>query len=357
MLRKKTVCYLASAKSIHTKRWATHFSRLGYDVHVVSLDNDSIPDVRVHFLPPPVSFKPLALLLTLPKIKRILRKIRPRILHAHYATSYGVLGALTGFRPLIITAWGSDVLILPRKSRMIRRVLLWSFRKATLITSMAGHMTATLRDLGVDGQKIITLPFGVDTAVFHPGLRAEAEDIDIICTRPCEPVYNVELLIRSLPQIVARYPRLRCVFIGGGLQEQNLMALAKELGLEAHIQWVGRVSLPDVAKWLGRAKVFVSPSLSDGNNISLNEAMACGCFPVCTDIPANQEWLKEGDNGYLVTVDKPEVLADRVCRALADPKFRTRSAAKNWQIISERGDWNKHMAIMNEFYVKLMTGT
>jgi glycosyltransferase involved in cell wall biosynthesis len=323
---------------------------------VVSFDKGDIPGVEVHHVPPPVSFKPLGLPLTLPRVKRILRTIRPDILHAHYATSYGLIGALTGFKPLIITAWGTDVLIMPQKSRMFREILLWSLGKANLITSMAAHMTAVLKGLGVDDKKIVTLPFGVDTAVFHPGLHAREEDIDIICTRPCESLYNVELLIRSLPLIAARYPRLRCVLIGGGSQEQNLKALAKELGLEAHIQWVGQVSLPDVAKWLGHAKVFVSPSLSDGNNISLNEAMACGCFPVCTDIPANREWLEDGQNGYLVPVDRPEVLAECVCLALAAPDFRRRCAETNWRIVENRADWNKHMATMEGFYLEMMDG-
>ena len=356
MIPPRTVCYLANARSIHTQRWATHFSKRGYDVHVVSFDKGEIPGVEVHHVPLPVPFKPLGIPLTLPGVKRILRTIRPDILHAHYATSYGLLGALTGFKPLIITAWGTDVLIMPRKSRLIRGILLWSLGKANLVTSMAAHMTAVLKGLGVDDKKIVMLPFGVDTSVFHPGLRAREEDIDIICTRPCESLYNVELLIRSLPRIVVRYPRLRCVLIGGGSQEPKLRALAADLGIEAHIHWAGHVSLPEVAKWLGRAKVFVSPSLSDGNNISLNEAMACGCFPVCTDIPANREWLEDGQNGYLVPVDQPEVLAERVCLALAAPEFRRCCAETNWRIVERRADWNKHMATMEGIYLEMTAG-
>jgi len=356
MIPPKTVCYLANARSIHTQRWTAHFSRRGYCVHVMSFDKGDIPGVEVHHVPPPFSFKPVGFLLTLPKVKRILRTIRPDILHAHYATSYGLIGALTGFKPLIVTAWGTDVLIMPQKSRLFRGILLWSLGKADLITSMAAHMTAVLKGLGVDDKKIVTLPFGVDTAVFHPGLRAREEDIDIICTRPCESLYNVDLLIRSLPLIAARYPQLRCVLIGGGSQEPKLRALAEDLGMTVHIHWTGHVSLPDVAKWLGRAKVFVSPSLSDGNNISLNEAMACGCFPVCTDIPANREWLEDGQNGYLVPVDQPEVLAERVCLALGALDFRRRCAETNWRIVENRADWNKHMATMEGFYLNMMDG-
>jgi glycosyltransferase involved in cell wall biosynthesis len=165
---------------------------------------------------------------------------------------------------------------------------------------------------------------------------------------------NIELLLQSLPSISARYPRLRCALIGGGSREQKLKRMAKELGINTHIIWVGQVLLPDVAKWLGRAKVFVSPSISDGNNISLNEAMACGCFPVCTDIPANQEWLREGENGYLVPINRPDILAQRIIHALEVPEFRRQCASKNWRIIEDRADWNKNMLTMDRVYRKLL---
>jgi len=350
-----TICYLANALSIHTQRWATHFAERCYNVHVISFHPGDIPGVQVHCVSPLVSIKPVGYLLTLPKVKLLLRQIRPDILHAHYATSYGLLGALTGYHPFVITAWGTDVLIAPKQSKFLRVMVLFALRRADLVTSMAHHMTRTLIELGIPKETIFTLPFGVDTTIFHPGLRTqEREDIDIVCTRPFEPIYNVELLIRALPQIVTVKPKVRCALVGDGHLRPKLETLARELGVEHNITWAGWVPLPDVAQWLSRAKVFITPALSDGNNISLNEAMTCGCLPIGSDIPANREWLVDGENGFIVPSDRPGVLAQRILEALNSEELRQRAAERNWQIVQERANWHKNIAGMEQYYQRLI---
>ncbi len=167
------ICYLANAASIHTHRWATHFSKLGHDVTVVSLTDASIPGVNVRWMgiDPNVRGR-IAYLLCLPRLRRTLRELKPDIVHAHYAGGYGLAAALAGYHPLVLTAWGSDVLILPQSSRSMRWLVKFALRRADLVTSMARHMTVAIGGLGVSGERLITLPFGVDTSIFHPGGRS-----------------------------------------------------------------------------------------------------------------------------------------------------------------------------------------
>jgi len=102
----------------------------------------------------------------LPRIRRLVKRISPDVLHSHYAISYGVLGALTGFRPHVIGAWGSDILITPGASKLRWAVLVRALRRADLITSLSGQITRVLIERGVPGEKIETIPFGVDTQLF-----------------------------------------------------------------------------------------------------------------------------------------------------------------------------------------------
>jgi len=351
-----TICYLANALSIHTQRWAIHFANRGYDIHVISFRPGAIPGVQVHSVPPPVPIKQIGYLLVLPQINRLLKHIRPDILHAHYATSYGLLGALSRYRPLVITAWGSDVLIAPKRSKLSRAAVLFALQRADLVTSMAHHMTRTLVELGVPQNKIVTLPFGVDTTIFHSRLSAqEQRRIDIVCTRNFRPVYNVELVIRALSQVAVSYPGVRCVLVGDGPLRSKLEKLGCKLGVKSNIGWEGQVSPPKVAWWLSQSKVFVTPAFSDGNNVSLNEAMACGCFPIGSDIPANREWLVDGENGFLVPPDRPDVLAQRILQALESNDLRLRAAERNWQIVQERADWHKNMTGMEQYYQWLVS--
>lgn len=351
------ICYFANAASIHTQRWATHFSKRGHDVTVVSLTKAVIPGVSVRCIGlDPNARGRVAYLLCLPRLRRALRELKPDIMHAHYAGGYGLAAALAGYRPLALTAWGSDVLILPNSSRLLRWLVKLALRRADLVTSMAPHMTAVIRRLGVAEDRLITLPFGVDTAIFHPGGRASDSDAPplIVSTRHLEPLYNVGLLIEALPRIAAAFPTVKVMVLGDGSERERLQDRARDLKVALRVVFLGRKRPEEVARRLSRADVFVSTSLSDGNNISLNEAMACGAFPVATDIPANREWIRHGENGFLTGLHDSRTLANLVIEALERSSLRRTAAESNWNIVQQRGSWASAMEVMEMQYRRLI---
>jgi L-malate glycosyltransferase len=352
------ICYLANAASIHTQRWASHFVRRGHEVTVVSLTNAEIPGVDVRWIgPDPNARGRIAYLLAVPRLRRLLRELKPDVVHAHYAGGYGLTAALCGFRPLILTAWGSDVLILPRASRLMRRLVQFALRRADLVTSMADHMTAAIRGLGVAEGHVLTLPFGVDTSMFHPGAGAAqvtGPAFTIVSTRHLEPLYNVGLLIEALPTIVESIPHARAILIGEGSERARLEDRVRELKLERRVVFLGRKRPAEIAEYLSDADLFVSTSLSDGNNISLNEAMACGAFPIATDIPANREWIRHGENGFLTDLHDSRTLAALAIQAFERAALRAQAAQTNWEIIQRRGSWAVSMATIEAHYRNLI---
>jgi L-malate glycosyltransferase len=354
------ICYLANAASIHTQRWASHFARGGHEVTVASLTNATIDGVDVHWIGPDPNVRGrIAYLLAVPRLRRLLREIKPDVLHAHYAGGYGLTAALSGFHPLALTAWGSDVLILPRVSRLMRWLVQMALRRAQLVTSMADHMTAAIRGLGVPAERVLTLPFGVDTSLFHPRRAQFSHALDghpltIVSTRHLEPVYNVGLLIEAMPAIASAIPGVKLVLIGEGSERDRLQARVRELDLMRRVVFLGRKRPIEIAGYLSDADLFVSTSLSDGNNISLNEAMACGAFPIATDIPANREWIRHGVNGFLTDLHDPRTLAGLAIHALEHPEIRTQAAETNWEIIQRRGSWTTAMETMERHYRNLV---
>ncbi len=349
------ICYLADSESVHTQRWVRYFHGRVAKVSVISFSPGKIDDVECHHVKTPFrsAFK---YVFGLPKIRQLLRKLKPSVLHVHEASGYGLAGACSGYHPLVLTCWGSDVLIAPSRSVVYKAALWYVLKKADIVTSMANHMTRRLPALGVDPSKIITLPFGIDDSVFHPELRQAVGYRDfpkVISTRNFKPVYNLELLLRSLPHIRRRYPDVRCALIGDGLLREKLRREAVQLGQASVVEFAGTINQAEVAQQLASSDVFCTLSYSDGNNVSLNEAMACGCFPVASRIPANEEWIIDGENGFLVPVDDPQAVADAICRALADSELREKAAIINWKIIQERGLWRKSMERMEAVYQKL----
>jgi glycosyltransferase involved in cell wall biosynthesis len=352
------ICYLANAASIHTRRWASHFAERGHEVSVISLTNARIPGVEVRCIGlDPNVWGRLSYPLAVPPLRNLLRRLKPDVLHAHYAGGYGLTAALCGFRPLALTAWGSDVLILPRVSRLMRALVQLSLRRADLVTSMAQHMTAAIYGLGVAEGRVVTLPFGVDRNIFRgrpAGAREKGDGQTIVSTRHMEPVYNLGLLVEALPEITAAVPAVKVILIGEGSERGRLQNRVRELGLDRQALFLGAMQPGEIAARLSQADVFVSTSLSDGNNISLNEAMACGAFPIATDIPANREWIRHGENGFLTHLHDHRTLAALVIQALRRGPLRADAAAMNYDIIERRGSWVSAMEVMEEQYLNLI---
>lgn len=348
------ICLLANAASIHVQRWASHFHKRGHEVHIVSLEPCDVPGATVHHIPWWRKSKQVGYLAMLPRIRRTIRQIRPDVLHAHYAISYGVLGALCGCRPLAIGAWGSDILITPRKSRLRWAILKGALKRADLITSVAEHITQELIDKGIPAAKIDTFPFGVDMQIFYPGSHSTHDrEVDVICTRNFDDVYNIPLLLRALATVVEKKPSVRCVLAGNGPRRESLQALARELGIAGNIRWLGWISSRELAGWLQRSTIYVSPSLSDGTSTALTEAMACGCFPIVTNIPANAPWIADGRTGFLVSGTDPANLANALLMVMNNEIDLQAAARANVELVRERANWDSIMRRLEEHYFRL----
>ena len=357
------ILYVADAASVHTQRWAVALRGLGAEVAVASFRSAVIEGVAVHRLPT-AGLGRAGYLLALPALRHISAGFRPDVVHAQYLTSYGFLAATAGLRPLVVTAWGSDALVSPHESRLARWLVGRALRAADAVTTVAEHMNAAVIALGAKAERVQAVPFGVDTELFRPpslSLAAPlAESIDappplrIISTRNFAPVYSVHTVVEAARRLQARGQPLALDLVGHGPLEAALREQVRAAGLQDATTFHGHVSHPQLVALLGAAQVFVSSAVSDGNNVSLNEAMACGCLPVATDIPANAQWIDHGRNGLLFAAGDAQALANAVARAAADAPWRAAAAAENRRIVEQRADWRANVQRMQALYHRLM---
>ena len=349
------ILYVSDAQSVHTKRWAEHFRSQGREVHVASFRPATIEGVTVHLLPS-LGLGRVGYFLAVPTLRRLYRKIQPDVVHAQYVTSYGFLAALAGLKPLVITAWGSDVVVAPRRSRLMRLFAGYALSKADAVTTVAEHMNSAVAELGVPAGKVRAIPFGVDLLRFTPvnPLPSEARPIRMISTRNFSPIYSVHTLIEAVHRVRRRGVPVSLDLVGEGPLRSSLEALARDLGIEALVTFHGHVDVSRLAELLRRSDVFISPALSDGNNVSLNEAMASGVFPIATDIPANAQWIKHGEGGFLYAPGDVGQLAECLEKASADPALRERAAKSNRKIIESRADWRACVEQMSQIYRSVM---
>ena len=351
----KRILYVSDAASVHTRRWAEFFRDQGAEVHVASFRPAVIEGVVVHLLGSGWWGR-LGYFLAIPRLRALARQLKPQVVHAQYVTSYGFLAAAAGLRPLVVTAWGTDVLISPKESWLLRWLASFAVRRADAVTTVAQHMNAAVAALGVPVAEVSAVPFGVDTQHFvpPPEARPEAEPLRLICTRNFGPIYSVHTLIEALRVLRERGLALQVDLVGAGPLRADLEARVRRGGLDVTVTFHGHVDHLRLAQLLGEAHLFVTPALSDGNNVSLNEAMACGSFPIATDIPANAQWIEHGVNGLLYAAGDVQQLADAIDRAARDVGLRQRAAALNRQIVETRADWRVCVTSMQETYRRAM---
>jgi glycosyltransferase involved in cell wall biosynthesis len=353
------ICYFGDGESIHIVRWCKHFAALGHEVHLISFKNVAIENVQIHFVNTGTIVEKggnWKVLFKFREVKKNLSKIQPDIFHSHYATSYGITGALCGFHPYIITALGTDVLISPQQSIIYKLLLKYAFSKADWITAMADHMKTAIENLGVKSDKISVVPFGIDPSVFNDNNRKLPDDKFVITsTRNFETVYNIPHLINSISEAKKKIPNIHLNLIGVGSLKTDIEKLIGEKGLTKNITFYGKVPQTKIAEVLNQSHLFVSVSLSDGNNISLNEAMACGTFCIATEIPANTQWMEDGVNGFLVKIDDIAGLADKIVISYQHyDELQNKAVPLNKKIIAERAIWATNMQKVEEKYQSLI---
>jgi len=359
------LCFLASANSIHSFRWIKYFANKGHEVYWLSLGKDLNPEYRIpkvkFYLIKKFPLKPLRPLFYLSSVKKILKKINPDVFHVHYVWIDGMIGALSGFHPFILTAWGSDILVVG-KNFLAKPLIKFALRKADLITCDAEHMKEAMIKLGAKPEKIKIIYFGVDTEKFSPGPKDKElikklgiENCPVVISlRNLEPIYDVETLIRAIPLVLKEIPDVKFIIAGKGSEEEKLKNLAKELKVSESIRFVGWINHEILPDYLRIGDVYVSTSVSDSTSVSLLEAMAVGLVPVVTDVGENRKILKNGENGFLIPVKNSKILAEKIIFLLKDKEFRDRIKEINMKLIQDQFNYYKEMEKMENLYKQLI---
>lgn len=348
------VCFLGDAGSIHLQRWIHYFVEAGYLVDVISFRPCEIKGAKVHVLAQGNTGR-FAYICTVFKIRRLIRKIQPDLLHAHYATSFGLLALVSGFKPLVVTAWGSDVLVAPKESMVLKVIVQQVLKHADALTSDSSNMSERMREL-LNGHECIlkTITMGVSRDWFEQIPDSKKKPFQIVSLRGHQAIYNIDVLIQAMAEVTKAEPKAQLIVAGEGPETEGLKALSASLGIDENVYFVGQLPHEAVQRYLNESSISASVPSSDATAVSLLETMACGSFPVVTDLPANKEWVEDKVNGLLVPVKDPKALAEAIIRALRDVALQDRAREINRQRIRNKAIWEDNMDEVEKLYQQLI---
>jgi len=361
------ICFIAPANNYHTQKWCHWFRNRGHQVDVISFTEGEIEGCTVHYINSGAGVRgsdaqKLKYLFQARKVHEIVNEIKPDVINAHYATSYGTVAALAGLPPYYLSVWGSDVYDFPKKSILHRMMLQFSLNRAAYLLSTSKAMA---KEASQYTRKPFTItPFGVDCELFSPdktpGKRYDAvntkngRDYVIGTVKSLSDKYGIATLLRATALLKKQHPEVpvQLLIAGKGPQENEYKALAKELGIENITNWMGFIPQEQAAlAWASMdCGILPSESESESFGVSAVEAQAC-CTPVIiSDIPGLMEATVPGKTSVVVPRKHPQELAQAMFEMYMDADKRHEFGQAGRKFVCETYELNQCFEKIEKIY-------
>ena len=344
---------VGDGKSLVFLRWAWRLAELGHDVHVVSdriTDRPSeVEGITAHdlreTLPPWTRIKGIRRFRFPAGIARLARDLDVDLVHAHYLLPYGYWAGESGFHPLVMSPWNTDIFTYgrerPRGRKWVRRAIAAGDR---YVVSSVGNAEETVR-LGADSKLVHRIVWYVDLRPFGPEKRnpklherfgwAEGSLI-VLSLRNYRPNTNLDVLVRAFARARRDVPEARLILAArGGWTRAETERLVDELGLHDVVafHFAAPEELPELC---ASADVGVSIASTDATPASMIESMASRLPMIMGDAVTIDEWITPGEGGEVVPPRDEDGVYRALVKLLRDPELRRRYGERNERVVRER---------------------
>ncbi len=380
MKGKLRICLMSSWPSVHTHYWLNALVRRGHEVHFLlphqqSIDLGALPEgIRLHRLGKSPLIKGTGPLLLSLELRRKLREITPQIFHIH--SVFAVRGwrmlpwalAMSSFHPLVLTAWGGDLLSTPEISSSGRFFVKVALRSADIITADSESLLSAAQKLGAAKEKLHEIQFGVDTETFKPEVETGQMRLllelgggpVIYSPRAFMPIYNQVKIAEAIPLVLQRFPEAHFIFKRrpdhhSEDNEAEVLKIIETHGVSNSVRFVGELAYDQLPALYALSDVVVSVPDFDGTPRSVLEAMSCGAFPVVSNIAALHEWIQDEENGLFVDEPNAHQIATAIVKSLTAPDMLKTSGSRNREIVGKRASSNFWFGKMEELYYRVAT--
>ncbi len=358
------IIYFSLGYSTHDYRFLKAISEGGHEVFFVQLEGNK-RQVEDRLVPPnvqqviwkggrePFRWGNLAKLTF--DFRRLTREIKPDLIHAGPIQTCAFIAVLSGFRPILTMSWGFDLMDDVHKNKWMESVTSFVLRRSTFFTSDANVTRDKAVMYGMNLEKTIVFPWGVDLEHFSPSTVHRPPSVfTLFCNRSWETRYGVDVLARAFVKVAQQNENVDLILLGGGSQGRHLRQILQSGGTLDRVTFGGQVSQTDLPRWYHMADLYISPSHVDGSSVSLMEALACGLPCLVSDIPANKEWVFENENGWLFRDGDADHLAEKILAAISQREKLPQIGESSRRSAEMRADWKKNAAALMNVYRSLI---
>jgi PEP-CTERM/exosortase A-associated glycosyltransferase len=310
------------------------------------------------------------------RLAEVVERVHPDILHAH-SPVLNALPALDVGRakgiPVVyeVRAFWEDAaadLGTARewgpRYRLTRFLETRALKRADAVTTICEGLRSDMLARGIPADKITVIPNAVDPSQFRfAGVSDEAlmkkyglaPGATLGFAGSFYAYEGLDLLLRAMPLLLRSVPQARLLLLGGGPQDENLRALAAQLGIEDAVHFTGRVPHAEMARYYSAMDVMVYPRIARRltdlvTPLKPLEAMAMGKLVVASDVGGHRELIRDGDNGHLFPAGSSDALARRLVEVLQNPGAWNAVVTHGREYVERERTWQASVARYRAVY-------
>lgn len=388
------ILFVAMSESIHTARWISQLSETGWDLHLFpSIDYGAThPDLHnitiyhsffpnnkqkksgVHIKGFPVIFKTLASIGRIAfkkffpnyrknQLKKIIRKIKPDVIHSLEFQSAGYLvleikkELKNEFPPWIATNWGSDIYHFSRFKEHNERI-------KDILSLCDYYQCECNRDIelaknmGLTGKILPVIPNagGFDLEqVSKFRMRTLTSSRKIIILKGYQGWSGRALVGLRALELCADYLKGFTIVLYSADLEVKIATEIFTDSTKIPVIIMPTSSHEDILKMFGQARIYIGLGISDAISTSLLEAIVMGAFPIQSNTSCADEWIVDGKSGFIVPPEDPDIIASAIRKAITDDNLVDAAAQINEKTARKNLDFFVIRQKVIELYTKLVT--
>ncbi|MCM2272373.1 MAG: glycosyltransferase [candidate division Zixibacteria bacterium] len=347
MANKRLVIF-GWAQSVHIQRWVSGLQARGFEIKLISLGGEKLPDTETVIYPygPRIEY-----LKHTGDAAREARAFRPDLVHVHYAGGFGLWGLRAHIKPTVVSIWGSDLNEFSRHwyTRFLLGLILGN---ASAITVTGGYLKGATVALFPDIEsKLHVVPFGVELPNEVPPMPT---NVKICYIKAHRPVYGPDILIDAMAEVKKTIPDIRLSMAGRGEMTAKIQEQIVSHGLEDNIKLVGFIENQWMYHFISEHNIVVMPSRRESFGVAALEASACGRPVIASNVGGIPEVVLNNLTGVLVPPEDPAALAEAIIRLVQDRASQQQMGEAGQRYVMANYTWEKSLDLMATLYERVL---
>lgn len=303
---------IAGPDSVHVKNYVENIASCFPDANILYYLGEKefeLSGITKSYIIPFRFKNPFKLIRQFNALKKLIHTINPDIIHVHQINRLALFISFIAKKiniPSIATAWGSDILLVPKKSFLHKFIVKKTLRGFDAITGDSNQLISKIKNLSQKNKTILLAYYGIKP------INSLPKEKIIYSNRLHEPNYRISNIILMFNEFVKTNPDWKLVIGGTGTLTDQLKRLVKQLNLDKNIEFIGWCNKNENNYWYSVASIYISIPESDGTSVSLMEAMSAGCIPIVSDIEVSYQWIENKINGIICSNNDMDCLNNAI---------------------------------------------